>query len=308
MEIWDIIIWIGVIKASYFILSWLYFNVYGHISIENYKYGWIVITGASDGIGKAISFNLASRGFKLILIARNKSKLEDLIKEITKATNNSSINYIVADFSFSHRNPEQFYSELLSELSIYEISGLINNVGVGNMGNLAEQDLEKIENTLGVNIYPQTLLTYYMLPKFLDRYNSKKQKSLLVNMSSSIDSVVIPTSSVYSATKRYDDYLSEGVRYEYGHAVDVATIKPGIVETPMTNTEIGNGYSKMPLTVDANSYANYLIKHLHKGINYGHWKHEIVVITLTIIPRRISTFLMKHIFPLLARFGFPNKN
>ena len=302
MGIWDLIIWIGVIRISYSILSWLYFNCYGHINIENYKYGWVVITGASDGIGKAIAMNLAQRGFKLVLIARNKDKLEDVTKEISKATSNSSIKYIVADFAYSHRSPEQFYSDLMKEISVYDVSVLINNVGVLDLAYLAEQNLDKIENMLGVNIYPQTLLSYYMIPKFMDRFNTTKQKSLMINFSSTADLVTIPTSSVYTATKRYNEFLSEGVRYEYGKAIDVATVKPGVVHTNMTDPKKGHGYSALPLTAEVNSYANYLLNHLHKGINYGHWKHSIIVFFGTMFPHQITTQMIKIFFPYMEKY------
>ena len=303
MGIWDLIIWIGVIRISYSILSWLYFNCYGHINIENYKYGWVVITGASDGIGKAIAMNLAKRGFKLVLIARNKEKLEDVTKEISNATSNSSIKYIVADFSYSHRNPELFYTSLMKEISVYDVSVLINNIGVMHPNYLAEQDLDKMENMLGVNIYPQTFLTYYMIPIFMERHNRNKQRSLMINFSSVSDMNAAPTRAIYAATKRYNDFLSEGVRYEYGQVIDIATIKPGVVKTNMSD---GSGMSKAPLSVEVNSYADYLIKNLHKGINYGHWNHSILVFFMTLLPHQINTFLIR--LSLKLKGGHNHKN
>ena len=48
-------------------------------SLEEFKYGWIAITGASDGIGKGLATELASRGFKILLIGRNAEKLENVM-------------------------------------------------------------------------------------------------------------------------------------------------------------------------------------------------------------------------------------
>ena len=304
MDIWQIIVWIGALRAAFLFAQWLYFNFWCRLNIDAYKYGWIVITGASDGIGKSISQVLAKRGFKLVLIARNKAKLEALVSELSSSSSNQNIKYVVADFQYSHRNPEEFYKHLTAQLSEYEISGLINNVGVLDFTPLSEQKLDKIEDMLGINIYPQTLLSYFIIPQFLQRFKESKKRSLLINFSSTADIVVLPTSAVYSATKRYAEYLSEGIRYEYSYAVDVATVKPGIVETNMTKSGHGNGWSSMPFTAEVNSYANYLIGHLHKGINYGHWKHSLVAFSMTMLPHQITNVVFQKVIPIAAKFGF----
>jgi short-subunit dehydrogenase len=258
-----------------------------------------VITGASDGIGKAIATDLAKKGFKLVLISRSKDKLEKVVNELITLTGNNDIKYILADFTYSHRNPEEFYSNLMTQLAPYEISALFNIVGVLYFDYLAEQDLNIIEEMLGVNIYPQTLLSYHILPKFLERFNETKKKSLLVNTSSTIDLMTMPTTSVYTATKRYADFLSEGIRLEYSHAVDVVTLKPGVVDTKLTGSD-GNGFAFLPLTAEVNSFARYFLSHLHKGINYGHWKHSILAFLLTMLPHQIMTALIKASHPVLV--------
>ena len=135
---------------------------------------------------------LAKRGFKLVLIARNKAKLEALVSELSSSSSNQNIKYVVADFQYSHRNPEEFYKHLTAQLSEYEISGLINNVGVLDFTPLSEQKLDKIEDMLGINIYPQTLLSYFIIPQFLQRFKESKKRSLLINFSSTADIVVLP--------------------------------------------------------------------------------------------------------------------
>lgn len=302
-DLWNFVVWIGILRASYLTLQWFYFNILGRLNIDNYKYGWVVITGASDGIGKALATELAKRGFKLVLIARNESKLSQVVKSLTSSTNNQNIEYVVCDFQFSHRNPEEFYENLMKKLEKYDISALINNVGVLEFRYLAEQSLEMIEAQLGVNMYPQTMLSYHILPKFIQRFEQKKQRSLLVNFSSSIDMITMPTTSVYSATKRYSDFLSEGLRLEYSHAVDVVTVKPGGVATNMTNSSHGNGFDVLPLTAEVNDYAKSLLKNLHKGINYGHWKHSLMVFSISLFPHQVTTWVLKHSMGILEKFG-----
>jgi 17beta-estradiol 17-dehydrogenase / very-long-chain 3-oxoacyl-CoA reductase len=299
IDLWTFVVYVGALRAAYLILQAVYFNYLCKLDINTYKYGWVVITGSSDGIGKAISEDLAGRGFKLILISRSEEKLSKLVQSLKSKYKTEDIDYIPCDFKYSHRNPEEFYGNLMKRLDKYEISALINNVGVLEFNNLADQSLDSIETHLGVNIYPQTMLSYHILPKFIKRFEETKQRSLLVNFSSTIDLITMPTTSVYSATKRYAEFLSEGIRLEYSSKVDVVTVKPGGVATNMTSAEHGNGLDILPMTAEVNSYAQYLINHLHKGINYGHWKHSIMVFTLTLLPHQIMTFLIKHSMFLL---------
>ena len=303
IDLWTYIVYLGALRVAYLLIRTFYFNYLQRLNIDDYKYGWVVITGASDGIGKAIAEELARRGFKLVLISRSEQKLARVVDEMKKKTNNANIRFVACDFTFSHRNPEEFYGELMKKLNEFDISALINNVGVLEFRYLAEQSLESIEQHLGVNIYPQTMMSYHILPKFIERFDRTKQRSLLVNFSSTIDLITMPTTSVYSATKRYSEFLSEGIRLEYSSKVDVATVKPGGVATNMTSQGHGNGFDVLPMTAEVNSYASYLLNHLHRGINYGHWKHSIMVFSLSLIPPQILTFLLKHSTPLMDKLG-----
>lgn len=303
LDLLSILWYIGLMKMTFLIIEFLYFRLIGKISIEKYQYGWVVITGASDGIGKEIAVVLAKRGFKIILISRNKIKLEQLAKSLQFSSNNPNVHCIPSDFSFSHNSPEEFYANLLKKLENYEISALINNVGTCEYRFFSEQKLESIENMLAVNLYPVTMLTYHMLPKFIKRFENTKQRSLIVNFSSTVDLISVPTTVVYSATKTFIDYLSEGIRKECTTGIDIATIKPGVVATNMSSSHSGNGLDALPLTVDTNQYAEYLLTHLHTGINYGHWKHYILVFILTLLPRQLTTYLLTKMLPIFEKIG-----
>jgi 17beta-estradiol 17-dehydrogenase / very-long-chain 3-oxoacyl-CoA reductase len=303
MDYWEIFVYIGTLRILYLILQAIYFNYYLKIDINTYKYGWIVITGASDGIGKAISEELARRGFKLILISRSEEKLINLVETLKSIHKTEDFHYIPCDFKHSHRNPEEFYGKLMKKLEKFEISGLINNVGVLEFKSLSGQSLESIENQLGVNMYPQTLLSYHVLPEFIKRFDESKKRSLLVNIASLVDLMNMPNTTVYSAAKRYAEFLSEGIRLEYSNKVDVVTVKPGAVITNMTNSVKGNHDYSLPLAVEASCYAQYLINHLHQGVNYGHWKHSLIAFCFDLTPHHISNFVIKIFIRIIQNLG-----
>lgn len=298
MSFWEFIVLIGLLKVIYSVLRWVYFNYISKIDIDLYKYGWIVITGASDGIGKSVSTELALRGFKLILVSRNKQKLENVAKEMTSMTSNPNIKIIVSDFSFSHRAPKEFYQNLINQLSAYEISGLINNVGTSYLSDFSELSLEKIEETVGVNIYPMTFLCHYLIPNFVERHKKTGQRSLIINYSSVVDLFPLPKLSVYTATKRYNDFFSEGIRSEYSDSIDVATVKPSVVNTNLAHRFKAN---QSPDTVYAPAHARYLLKNLHKGYNSGHWKHSITSLALTALPSQVMNYFKEKLFFIVEK-------
>lgn len=308
MDLWLILFYIGIGRIIYTILGCLYSRVFTKIYLDNYRYGWILITGASDGIGKEIAAVLAKQGFKLILVSRNKLKLEKVVNLLKSSTGNTMIHSHSVDFSCSHQNPEEFYKNFFRTLESYEISGLVNNVGVCEYRFFADHSLETIENMLSVNLYPVTMLTHTLLPKFIKRYEEAKQRSLIMNLSSTVDLISIPTTAVYTATKTFVDHLSESVRRENSPGVDIATIKPGVVATNMSSAELGNGLDALPLTVKTNEYAEYLMSHLHTGINYGHWKHYILVFILTLLPYQLTTYLLIKLLPVFERLGLVKHN
>mmetsp|Transcript_24869 Transcript_24869/g.24532 ORF Transcript_24869/g.24532 Transcript_24869/m.24532 type:complete len:306 (+) Transcript_24869:24-941(+) len=300
MSLWSIIVWLGIIKVVYQLGKMIYYNYFCKINIEQYKYGWVAITGASDGIGKGLATEFASRGFKVLLISRNPTKLAEVSKAISAETKNPDIKYLAVDFKYSHRDPENFYKQVVADLAPYNISVLINNVGIGGESKfLINQDLDSIEEMIGINIYPQTMLSYHLIPGFVKRHQETHQRSLIINFSSTAEEIAFPSIALYAATKRYNHFLSEALRYEYSNSIDIATVKPGPVATPLAG---GLGFADMITCLKVQTYARSLINNLHAGINYGHWAHSIQAYFSTLIPYQIMSPLMQLAMPLLLKF------
>ncbi|CAG9335453.1 unnamed protein product [Blepharisma stoltei] len=298
-SIWGFLVWVGAIKIVYFLLKESYFRIWRKINIDDYKYGWVVITGASDGIGKSLAWRFAEQGFKVILIGRNPEKLKVVSEEIIKRTGNLDVRYIVSDFKNSQDDQEIFYRELIEKLKVFNVSILINNVGVARFSFLSNQEMTEIEEMINTNIYPQTLISYYLIPIFAKRYKELRTKSLVINFSSLIEEYIVPGAAVYSATKQYNHFLSEALSYEYKDFIDFVTVKPGTVATNLLKDV---DLQDLPLiVVNVDEFTTNLLKNLHAGINYGHWKHAIISYTLGFVPYQLVTALLQLFMPLIIK-------
>jgi short-subunit dehydrogenase len=91
--------------------------------------------------------------------------------------------------------------------------------------------IKEVLEVLRVNIFPQTFLSYYMIP----RMKLRDTKSLIINLSSTGAHIPVPGLSVYGATKAYNDYLSKVHSIEYGDFIDILSLRPGYTSTPGTN-------------------------------------------------------------------------
>ncbi len=115
-----------------------------------------LITGASSGIGADMARILSSRGYDLILVARNKAKLEKLKKELK-----TDVEIVIMDLA-STFNCMKLYNKLKKE----DIDILINNAGFGVFGKFDETDLEKELDMIDVNIKAFHTLTKLFLQDF----------------------------------------------------------------------------------------------------------------------------------------------
>jgi len=99
------------------------------------QYSWAVVTGATDGIGKAAAIHLAREGFNIVLISRTLTKLQDVAKEVEeealKANKQIKTRVIQLDFTktYDANHFKKVYEESLQEL---DLSVLVNNVGLPN--------------------------------------------------------------------------------------------------------------------------------------------------------------------------------
>ena len=133
-----------------------------------------LITGATDGIGRATAHGLAQRGFQIIIISRNENKCKDVCRDIINRTGNSNINYYVADLSLMSE-VKKVSARIRNDIDTIDI--LINNVGAVFLDR--DTTDEGIERTFALNH-----LSYFTMTNELIGHLKKNDGARVVNVSS----------------------------------------------------------------------------------------------------------------------------
>ena len=182
-----------------------------------------LITGASSGIGLELAKIHASKGDNLILVARSKSKIDELKVELEKSYG-INVYTIGKDLSLAG-SANEVYSEVKQQNIIVDY--LINNAGFGNFGLFAESDWSKQEQMINLNITALTHLTWLFLKDMVERKSGK-----IMNVASTAAFQSGPTMAVYYATKAYVLNFSEAINNEVRKSgVTVTALCPGATES-----------------------------------------------------------------------------
>ena len=253
MDFWCIFTVIGLLWVARQTVDLLLFLWRRNQSLDGYKYGWAVVTGATDGIGKAICEELLAKGFKTVLVSRSQAKLAAVKQELEAQFIGAQIEVLQADFSHLEVTVEQFYSTLGRKFEQFgEVSVLVNNVGV-----------------MWWRKFDQTTMRA-LLPRMEDRYRKTGERSLIIDLSSNASVVPLPCLAVYGATKAYNAYLSQALSTEVSAGITVLSALPGMVATNMPKM---NHVPAQPGTVLPQSFAKHLLQNTGQGTTAGHPSH-----------------------------------
>ena len=184
------------------------------------KYGpWALVTGASSGIGEALSKSLASIGLIVVLSGRNIEKLLSLSDKLEE-DHDIITEVVTADISSS-----QEVHRLVKEIVDIPIGLFVASAGFGTSGHFKESKLEDEIDMLKVNSLSLMMLTHHYARKF-----SEKKRGGIILMSSIVSFEGVPNAAHYSATKAYVQSLGEGLYHELKpFGVDVLAAAPGPV-------------------------------------------------------------------------------
>ncbi|XP_006852268.2 very-long-chain 3-oxoacyl-CoA reductase 1 [Amborella trichopoda] len=207
------------------------------------SYGpWAIITGPTDGIGKALAFELARNGLNLVMVGRNSLKLSEISAQI-EATYGRVVKNVVVDFS---ADLEAGLERIREGIKGLEIGVLVNNVGVTypNPTFFDEADPEVVERVIRVNVEGSTGVTKVVMDGMV-----KRRRGAIVFVGSGAASVApsFPLVAVYAASKAYIDQFSRSLYVEYKpHGIDVQCQIPLYVATKMTSVAKPSWFAPTP--------------------------------------------------------------
>lgn len=189
----------------------------------------VVLTGASDGIGAEMARQLAPQGARLVLAARNETKLNEVAFRCRKA--GADLLVVPTDVS----DPQQ--CQRLAAQAVERFGGidvLVNNAGVSMHARFDEiTDLGSFERLMNVNFFGAMWCTHAALPAL------KSSRGLIVGVSSMAGRTGLPGRTAYCASKFAMSGFFEALRIELAETgVDVTMLFPGVVATDFR----GNGF------------------------------------------------------------------
>lgn len=207
-----------------------------------------LVTGGSSGIGLAIAKKLDSMGYDIILVSRNKKKLEAIKQELANNTTT-----IATDISSTY-NCKKLFKKVKDE----DIDILINCAGVGQFGYFNESKIDDDLDLIDLNIEATHTLTKLFL-----KYFNEKNNGYILNVASTASFSPGPLMATYFASKAYVYRLTMAINEELKHLksnVYVGCFCPGPVNTHF-NDKLGIKFSK---ALDSNEAAEIAIKGMFK--------------------------------------------
>lgn len=209
-----------------------------------------MITGASSGIGREMAIYLSELGYDLILVARQKDKLEELQSELK-----TKVKLIIADLSLEQKVKEVYVLTKQEKIDL-----LINNAGFGVFGVFDQTDLKEELNMIDVNIK-----AVHMLTKFFLKDMEERNHGTILNVASSAAFYPGPLMASYYASKSYVYRLSLALQEELRRKkskVQLSVLCPGPIETNFQK-RAGVKFQVKPLS--SFKVARYTIDQMRKG-------------------------------------------
>ncbi|MEX0447449.1 SDR family NAD(P)-dependent oxidoreductase [Xenorhabdus sp. SGI246] len=216
---------------------------------------YVLITGASTGLGRETALYLAEKGFQVIGCVRQQEDGEKLAADCTSGRIAPLIIDVTDENSIITAAAQ--VSEKVGEQGLW---GLVNNAGICISAPLECVSSDLLRNQLEVNLIGQLAVTRAMLPLL-----RRSETARLINVTSGLGTVAIPYLGAYSAAQFAKEGLSDALRRELAPmGIMVSVVSPGIIWTPIWNKIAVEGEKAISLAPDEvsdlyrNTYLNFL--------------------------------------------------
>src|ERR1700687_2021943 len=187
----------------------------------------VLITGATDGLGKALALLLAERGYRVFAAGRSPEKLAQL--DSIAREKNLALESIALDVC-SDASVHSAVQTVLGKTGAIDV--LVNNAGVNYTAAVEDLSMEDWRTQFETNVFGVLRVTRAVLPRMRDRRSGR-----ILMMSSLSGLVTPPTQGAYSSSKHALEGLSNALRMElYPFGIDVVLIQPGYIITGIQKT------------------------------------------------------------------------
>jgi short-subunit dehydrogenase len=242
----------------------------------------ILLTGASGGIGRCLALELARRGARLALLARDASRLES----VSQAVHVLGGSALCVPFDLARRDGHAgVVARVNAELGGLDV--LVNNAGVSRFAGYAEDDPEAICNLIDINLTGALLLTRAVLPHFV-----RRRAGHVVNIGSIFGSIAFPHFAAYSASKFALRGFSEALRREFADTgVHVTYVAPRTTATRMNTDAVLALFSASKTAMDrperVAAHITAAVEQDRKDVYLG-WPERFFVGLNSILPRLVD--------------------
>lgn len=185
----------------------------------------VAVTGASSGIGEAVSRHFARAGAAVMLGARRLHRLEALAEEIRRDGGRVALQRLDVT---RREDVETFVRAAVAQFGRLDV--IVNNAGVMPLSPVTDLKVEEWDRMVDVNLKGVLYGVAAALPVF-----QAQGSGHVVNVTSVADRRIVPTAAVYSATKYAVRAFSEGLRQEIGGGIRVTVVAPGATESELAN-------------------------------------------------------------------------
>lgn len=277
---------ITLLSTTWSIISFLYIYIRPsslprYLETKDSSPPWAVITGASDGIGKAFAYELASKGCSVLLHGRNPSKLDKIKTDLQKKYPSQQFRTLIADVSLP---PVEVLSTTEEQLSNINVKILINNVGATmpyghEFDTLENYTLSELQANVTANATFPLLFTRSLMPNLI-----ANQPSLILNIGSIAD-ISMPLFPAYSPAKAFLMTSSAELALEQiyrGRDVEVLGLR--VLQVTQTGTIV---LPKSVMVPDPRTWVRSALKRVGCGRAsvLPYLPHALQAITLESLPR-----------------------
>ncbi|KAK8529338.1 hypothetical protein V6N13_102267 [Hibiscus sabdariffa] len=261
-------------------------------NLRDHYGSWAIVTGCTDGIGKALAFQLASHGLNLLLVGRNTLKLQataDAIRERFGAR--VETRNVVVDLAKT--SGEEISKTMKGVIKGLDIGVLVNNAGLAYKGArfFHEVDSEVVDDIIKVNTEAATWITKAVVPVM-----AKKKKGAIVNIGSGSYGgfCSYPLYTIYAASKAYLTMFSRSINLEYKNTgIDIQCQIPLFVATKMTK------FKRSSLFIpSAETFSKASLRWIGHGehLCVPYWPHSLQCLVLKLLPESFKDRYIFHYF------------